>query len=121
MSYILHDIIYIKKVLSKYRFSLNDEKALQLELQKALTNEEISFKKEYFLDKHNIVDFYAGDCVGIEVKIKGSKREIYKQILRYSKFDDIKSILLITNKSIGNPPLFEDKKLVVLNLGTAWL
>jgi predicted AAA+ superfamily ATPase len=115
------DINSIHKILTSYRFSLENEKLLQLQIENALLTNNIPHSKEYVLDKHNIIDFLCNNGIGIEVKIKGSKRSIYEQVLKYSQFADVKSIILITNKSIGNPPLHENKTLNVLNLGTAWL
>lgn len=115
------DIQSIHKALSTYRFTLENEKALQLQIEQALTAQRIVHSREHFLDEHNIIDFLAGDGVGIEVKIKGSKRDIYAQILRYSNFQEIRSVLLVTNKSFGSPLLFENKRLMILNLGQAWL
>jgi hypothetical protein len=111
----------IFSILSKYKFPVEDEKRLQGYIEDKLRENRIVYAREFFLDEHNIPDFIVGDGVVIEVKIKGSKRDIYAQILRYSKFDDVKSILVITNKNIGNPPLYESKKLKILNLGIAWL
>lgn len=105
------------------RFNLHDEKELQFEISVLLANyiSGQDFKREFRLDEKNIIDFFIYNQVGIEIKIKGSKRAIYHQCVRYCEFEKIKSLILITNKSMGFPEQLNGKDCYVLNLGKAWL
>lgn len=106
--------------LSKYKLSLNAEKILQKEIAEVLR--QFQPADEFRLDDNNIIDFYLpGTGIGIEVKIKGSRKEIYKQCLRYCEFDRIKILVLVTNRSLGFPKTINGKPCYVVNLGTAWL
>lgn len=105
------------------RLPLHDEKALQGAIWTIFQQ---SFDpgfiiKELSLDKDNIIDFFVYDGIGIEVKIKGSKREIFRQCTRYCEFDEIKSLILITNLSMGFPEQINGKDCYVFKLGNAWL
>lgn len=113
-------ITQLHSILSKYKFSINNEKVLQQEIEAVLKDHRISYGREFFLDEQSIPDFMVED-IAIEVKIKGSKRDIYEQILRYSKHEDVNSVLLVTTKDIGNPPLYDNKKLVILNISKSLL
>ena len=110
----------IINILSKQRFGLQDEKVLQRQIAEVFVSNNIHCEKEYRLDKNNIPDFFING-LAIEVKIKGPKKSIYKQCERYSKFDSVNNILLITNRSMGFPELLNEKPCYVLNLGRAWL
>lgn len=109
--------------LQNKRFNLHDEKILQEEIYKALVKAlgDVRVEKEFEFDKNNIIDFRIDCSMGIEVKIKASKRAIYKQCERYCQFDTINSILLITNSSMGFPEQINGKDCYVLNLSKAWL
>lgn len=80
----------------------------------------INLKKEYRLDNKNIIDFYL-DGIGIEVKIKGTPKSIYKQLERYSEFEKIKLMILITGKSMGLPKTINGKDVFYLNICKNWI
>ncbi len=116
-------IATILSILRSKRFSLHDEKALQLEIYNYLI---VSYpmhivEKEFVLDENNTIDFLINGKYGIEVKIKAPKRAIYQQCARYCSFDRIKELGLITNTSMGFPKEINGKDCYILNLGKAWL
>jgi hypothetical protein len=102
--------------LQNVKFSLHSEKVLQGELSARL----VKFMPEYHLNERNIIDFYC-DGIGIEVKIKGSKRRIYEQIRRYCEFEQVEKLIVLTSKSIGLPEKINNRPVFVINLAKAWL
>lgn len=112
----------VVRALRGKKLSLEDEKALQSQINEALVaalpGEDVI--REVILDSKNTIDFMVGN-LGIEVKINGQKMSIYRQCERYCGFDQIKSLLLITNRSMGFPEQINGKDCYVLNLGKAWL
>lgn len=116
-------IINIDSMLSlirRYRFSLTDEKETQREIEEMLKENNIVYSREHRLSKEDIPDFLiSGLC--IEVKLKGTKKNIYKQLERYSKYDEVEQILLVTNKSLGMPLCINNKASSLINLGRTWL
>lgn len=106
--------------LRRKRFELQNEKSLQLQMFDFLKPIFPEIQREFILDKKNTIDFLLFG-IGMEVKIKGSKMSIYKQCERYCKFEEIKSLILITNRSMGFPESINGKDCYVLNLGRAWL
>lgn len=111
----------ILSLISKARLTLNNEKKLQAELKQLLSE---SFpgqvEDEKRLDQKNIIDFFI-QGIGIEVKVKGTRKEIYKQCVRYAQFPEIKSIILITGVTTGFPEEINGKSCYILNLSRAWL
>lgn len=110
----------ILQVLSGQRFELSSEKALQIQIKERLFGCGVLVEAEYRFSIKDIVDFFC-EGIAIEVKIKGSATEIFKQCKRYCEFDQVKELLLITNRSMGFPTEIFGKPCYVLNLGKAWL
>lgn len=109
------------KTLSTFRVPLHDEKRLQAELVKLLP----LFIPEYRLTESDIIDFYQSG-IGIEVKIKGSRRQIFHQVERYCRAEGynggpMHTLILLTNRSMGLPDKIGNVTCHVVNLGKAWL
>lgn len=113
-------ITNIIQILSSSRFNLENEKQTQSEIELKLKQNKINYVREHRLDEKNIPDFFI-DGIAIEIKIKGNAKQIYKQCERYSKFDEVKNIMLVTNRSMGFPAEINGKSCYVVNLGKAWL
>lgn len=114
-------LIPVIKMLSKKRFDLSNEKATQRDIEAALIEMGIAPGREYHLNDKDIPDFFLFDNTAVEVKIKGGARSIYKQCERYCQHDQVKYLLLLTNKAMGMPGQINNKPIYVINLGKAWL
>ncbi|TCU34075.1 hypothetical protein [Rhizobium azibense] len=114
----VQDII---RLLQSRRFSLTNEKKLQAEIEVELTAFGIEHEREYRLGAGSIIDFLVKDSIGAEIKLKGSKLNIFRQVERYTGFDEIKRLILVTNVPMGMPPLVNGKPVYVVNLAKAWL
>lgn len=111
----------IRHELSSKRLNLSDEKVLQDEINDTIRkNTCYSPIPEVRLSSTDIIDFMVMG-LGIEVKIKGSKTAIYRQVERYAQHDRIKVLLLITNKAVKMPEIINSKRVYVMQLGGAWL
>lgn len=111
----------IIKLLSICRYSLHNEKAFQQDIADALKKYNIPFLREHILDKSSKPDFTLNDGIIIEAKIKGNAKKIYKQCVRYCEFESVKTLILITNRTIGFPKEIKGKSCYVINTGKAWL
>lgn len=114
---------FLIRVMTGKRLNLESEKQTQQQLY-VLLNKFIPthlIKKEYELDKINRIDFMIAAGIGIEVKLKQGKRKIFKQVERYCAFDDVKSLILVTNTSIGMPKQINGKDIYVFQLSKQWL
>jgi hypothetical protein len=104
------------------RFLKNNEKLLQQKIEERLLENGFIFHREYYLDNDNLIDFFFPfSNLGIEVKIKGQKREIFRQLERYAEFSEVHGLLLISTKSIGLPEAINGKPCYFYNLSKAWL
>lgn len=112
----------IISIINKKKLSLEKEKILQFELEELFKQHNLVFKREYRLNNHNIIDFYfPNEKVGIEIKIKGERSKILEQLERYSRFDDICTLFLITNRSVISEEKINNKELFVYSLGNSYL
>lgn len=112
----IEDIIYnIFSTMNLYKFNLSDEKILQEQIFSVLKGKVNNLKKEYRLNEKDIVDFYV-DGIGIEIKIKGTVKNIYRQLERYSLSDKIHSLILVSSKYMGLPETINNKNIYFYNL-----
>src|SRR5271166_5168093 len=114
------DVQTILKLFSSHQFSLNTEEDLKIQMKKVLDDNKIEFVKEYVLDKKNRPDFFI-EGIAVEVKIKGAAKAIYRQCERYCGFEEVKSLILVTNRSMGFPETINEKPCYVVSLGKGWL
>jgi hypothetical protein len=110
----------IYNLLKRQRFQLHNEKALQSDIEQVLISNQIQHDREYRFSNESIIDFMVGGT-GIEVKISSSAKSVFRQIERYLAFDEIDSLLLVTNKIIVLPRTINNKSVLILNIGIAWL
>lgn len=119
----------IHRALESHRFTLANEEQCKIQMADVLTKHSFEFAREYALDKFNRLDFYLpmsgfihpSSGIAIEVKLKESKKKIYRQCERYCKFDQVKGLLLVTNTTMGFPAEIHGKPCALLRLGMGWL
>lgn len=97
-----------------------DEKQTQADFARALEDWNFEFKREHRLGPRSIIDFMVED-VGIELKLRGQKRSILRQVQRYCEFKEVAALLLLTGTAMGLPPTIYGKPVRVLSVGRAWL
>ncbi len=113
-------VVTVFKYLSSSKFDLTDEKRTQEGIATILSAAGVQHQREHRLSDSDIIDFYL-DGIGIEVKLKGTKKNIYRQLRRYAIHPDIRALILLTNVSMGLPGEIEGKPVYFLKLGNAWL
>lgn len=111
---------HILDVITSSRFPVDNEKDLQSAIESKFIEKKVEFIREHRLDDKNIPDFFI-DGIAIEVKIKGNAKSIYKQCVRYCEFNEVKILILLTNRSIGFPKEINGKPCYLISLGKSWL
>lgn len=113
----------VKKLLSvaqRARVCVTDEKRAQAELAVVFADAGIIAEREVVLSPRDIVDFMV-DGVAIELKIKGSRKAIYRQLERYAEHDRVHEILLLTSRCMSLPDTINGRPAAVGSLSLAWL
>lgn len=103
------------------RFSLSGEKSLQVAMATEFEKAGFVFHREVRLAPGDIIDFLFEGGIGLEVKIKGGKMDIYSQCVRYCASDRVGALILATNVAMGFPPSIAGKPAYMASLGKAWL
>lgn len=116
----VRDAAALVRLIEGWRLPLSHEKRLQEALADEFTALGIAFKREVRLGAGDVVDFMLGD-VAIEMKIKGARREIFRQVKRYCKHESVGALVLVTRVCMWLPATVERKPCFVASLGRAWL
>lgn len=111
----------IIQALKSRPLPLNDEKSLQAEISKVLDSANIPHKREVVLGLGDVIDFMLPGGIGMEIKIRAPKRQIYRQCKRYCAYPQVESLLLVSATAMGMPVQIEGKDCYYLSLGAGWL
>ena len=110
----------IKNIIERHRLPLTDEKVTQAAIANALELAGVTFEREVRLSEADIVDFMVGS-IAVEVKIKGAKAGIYRQMERYAQHERVTAILLVSSRSMHLPALINGKPTLVASLSRGWM
>jgi hypothetical protein len=113
-------LVLITESLRHQRFVISSETTLQDEIATVFQSKQFPFHREYRLAPRDRIDFLIGR-IGVEVKIKGTKRGILRQLQRYAESPAIAGLILVSSVSTGLPETINGKPVHFLSLGEAWL
>ena len=109
-------------LMGRFRFRHTSEADLQRAIAQILTKHDIPFEKEKTLSRTERIDFLLEGGVGIEIKVHGSATAVARQLQRYAKCDQIRSLVLLTSRIQAGAQLdaYLGKPVKVLNV-SSWL
>lgn len=113
--------------LANRRFPLEDEKGLQNAMLAVLAHRfPGAVKREVRIAAGDLIDFLVhvpgrAGGIGIEVKIKGERGAIARQVARYAASPLVDAVVLATLRPMVLPATVAGKPAVVVDLGRAWL
>lgn len=100
---------------------VDDEYELQNKISAQLQEAGIGFKKEFYLGPRNRVDFMVDGGIAIEVKKgKPNKQQVVNQIIRYTRFEEVKAVVLIVETSLEIPGEINGKECISFGLNKLW-
>jgi len=102
----------IYAIVASKRFNFTSEDELQRGIKSLLSTSAIPFVREFRLSPSDRLDFFC-DGVVIETKVRDSLSAVTRQLHRYTQFDKVTGIVLVTTKnthravpsSINNKPI----------------
>ncbi len=115
------DCASVLHALKTVRFIISDEKDLHEQVSAALDGSGIEHTREVIIGPRERVDFLIFDGIAVEVKIKGGKLAIFRQLKRYAESDLVKEIILLSSVSMGLPLSINGRPAHFLSLGEQWL
>lgn len=83
----------VSDLLARYRIAGMSESVVQGQIERVLLSEGVDFRREVEIAKGDRIDFMVGS-VGIEVKTKGSRAQIIRQLARYVRNEQVEEIIL---------------------------
>src|ERR1051326_367460 len=90
--------------LSRRKYDLSCEATVQRQIEEALFAGGVSHKRERWLSDRDRVDFLCEGGIALEVKLRPRQaREIHRQLLRYCQDDAVRTVVLVTARTIGLP------------------
>ena len=108
-------------VIREHTFSLGHEKDTQEDMARVFKAIGLPMRREVEVAPGSVIDFLGATGIGVEVKLKGSPRSIYRQLERYTASGAVKGIVLATNRAMGLPETINGVPARVVSLGSAWL
>jgi len=115
-------VALIASALRKARVPLSNEKATQNAIAELFAALDIDHTREHKLGPAARVDFFLPPNLVIEVKINRARpAQIFRQLVRYAKYETVAALVLVTNRAMGLPKTIGGKPAYYLSIGTAWL
>ena len=114
---VVRDALFARRIL------ITNEMRVQIDVGRAFAAAGLDFTSEVDLGNGRI-DFLvrAGDeRIGVEIKIKGSARDVHRQLARYVKTDQIDRLVLVTSHAHRMPDEIDGKSITVFSLSEQWL
>lgn len=102
------------------RCPLQDEKQTQALLHQIFLGAGLTVSREHRLSDADIPDFLIDGCI-VEVKIKGQRSAMQRQLLRYSQHPGVRALVLASGKSIALPAQINGLPMHVASLSQGWL
>lgn len=99
------------------RMPVTTELALQDALEEWLNSSGMPFEREVRMGPKDRIDFMVADTIGIEVKTRHPRRQIYRQLERYCEGDRLTGLVLVTGTYLGLPDQIHGVPLFLVSLG----
>jgi hypothetical protein len=104
----------LRDFLCHFTFNFCTEADLQVGIEQALTSSKFHVRREVRLSKADRIDFWIDEEVVIETKIGGSASQVMRQVSRYTLIEEVKGVLLVTNRPAHSlPASFNGKPILV--------
>lgn len=95
----LADFNAIATLLHSVRFHVDDEKSMQSAMGKLFTDRGLVFEREVKLSDRDRIDFFFRDIgVGVELKTKGVRAAVLRQLARYNTHKEVSGLILVTTR-----------------------
>jgi hypothetical protein len=107
----------IERALRTHRFRFVDERELQIGIDQVLRSAGLEVTREASLGAAGTIDFLVGD-VGVEIKVRGTRADVTRQVHRYLQSASLRSLVLVTTRATlrGLPEAISQKPVHVVHL-----
>lgn len=88
----------LERALRTHRFRFGGERELQAGIDQVLRNLGLDVVREAALGEAGTIDFLIGS-LGVEIKVRGSRADVTRQVHRYLQHASIAGLLLVTTRA----------------------
>lgn len=99
------------------RFPASTEAKMQLAIAEWLEKGQVPFERERRLAPGERIDFFVEPGIGIEAKLHCARRQIWRQLERYARIEEVTALILVTATAMGLPPSIDGKPLFYVSIG----
>lgn len=101
---------------------ISEEAEIHKEIKRVFDENNIRYIHEYKLGKGSRIDFYIEELkLGIEVKKKRPiKKQLEKQVERYTSFDAIENVLIVSEGKADIKNKINNKEIKTISLNKLW-
>ncbi len=112
----------VERALASHRFRYADERELQAGIDQVLRGAGLAVVREASLGAAGTIDFLVGE-LGVEIKVRGSRAEVTRQVHRYLQHEALAGLLVVTTRAelARLPPVISGKPVFTHHLTSgAW-
>ncbi len=91
-------VVAVERALRTHRFRFADERELQAGIEQVLVRAGLSPTRESSLGELGSIDFLVGG-LGIEVKTRGSRADLARQVHRYLQHPSVAALMVVTTRA----------------------
>jgi hypothetical protein len=88
----------VERVLRTHRFRFAGERELQAGIDQVLRAAGLNVTREAALGDAGTIDFLIDD-LGLEIKVRGTRADVTRQIHRYLQHDAIRGVMVVTTRA----------------------
>ena len=110
----------IAQAISSFRIRMSSEDQAQADIEEALRRKGVVFEAQKVLSPKDRIDAFC-DGIAVEIKVKGTRAAIMRQLVRYAKLPEVGAVMLVSGVAWpfqGGD--IEGKPFMFVNLGVAW-
>lgn len=112
-------VAMVERALLGHRFRFADERELQAGIDQVLRATGLDVTREASLGETGTIDFLV-QGLGIEVKTRGARADLARQVHRYLQHESVKAVMVVTTRAAlaQLPKTISDKPVYVHHLVT---
>jgi len=88
----------VDRALRTHRFRFSGERELQAGIDQVLRNLGVEVIREAALGEAGTIDFLV-ESLGVEIKVRGTRADVTRQVHRYLQHESIRGLLLVTTRA----------------------
>lgn len=90
---------HLAAIIRRHRYRYANETELQTGIAAVLADAGVNVRREVRLSDRDRIDLFTPAGIGIEVKVDGQHRDVWRQLRRYAATGQLRELLLVTTRA----------------------